>query len=105
MPCCLGGGGGGCSFYNPGYETRVAPLPSLGSPAFSECCWGYYRAQRFAGDFADWRVAEIQVSDFAAASASPHLEQQKRFVAAADFRQPFSVDAHRSLLEMRGDGA
>ena len=44
----------------------------------------YYRAQRFAGDLADWGVAEIQVADFRQGSGSAHLPQQARFLAEAD---------------------
>ena len=47
-------------FFNPGYGTRVLPLPSLGRPNFEPCLWGYYRAQRFAGDFADFGAVARQ---------------------------------------------
>jgi isopenicillin N synthase-like dioxygenase len=84
-------------FYNPDYAAAVAPLPSLGDAQFDELNWGYFRAQRFAGDFADYGT-EIQIADFAKGSGSWHVENQSRFLAATDFRQPFSVEANRPLL-------
>lgn len=86
-------------FYNPGYDTKVAPLPTLGEPVFHPCTWGYYRAQRFAGDFADFGT-EIQSSDYLRDSGSPHLERQRSFLVAANFARPFSVDEYRPLLTM-----
>uniref|UniRef100_A0A6T9D389 Fe2OG dioxygenase domain-containing protein n=1 Tax=Haptolina ericina TaxID=156174 RepID=A0A6T9D389_9EUKA len=86
-------------FYNPGYRTRVAPLPSLGKPAFSPCSWGYFRAQRFAGDFADFG-AEIQTDHFYEGSTSPHLQRQSEFESKVDFRVPFSVEEYRPLLQI-----
>jgi isopenicillin N synthase-like dioxygenase len=79
-------------FYNPGYDTYVAPVvattttvvandPHQGNSSSSEveqqqqqaqaqaqakyhpCLWGYFRALRFAGDVTDLGV-EIQVSDY-----------------------------------------
>jgi len=87
-------------FYNPGYMTSVKPLPSLGEPRYRECLWGYFRAQRFAGDFADFGM-EIQTEDYACDSSSPHIERQSDFIKKADFGRPFSVDEYRPLLEMR----
>ena len=84
-------------FYNPAYAAAVAPLPSLGAAQFDELVWGYFRAQRFAGDFADYGT-EIQISDFAKGSGSWHVNNQARFLAATDFRLPFSVEANRPLL-------
>ena len=52
---------------------------------------------RFAGDFADYGE-EIQISDFAKGSGSWHVSNQARFLAATDFRRPFSVEANRPLL-------
>ena len=40
----------------------------------------------------------IQIADFAKGSGSWHVENQSRFLAATDFRQPFSVEANRPLL-------
>ena len=52
---------------NPGYGTLVEPAPacvSLSQPArYLPICWGYFRSQRFAGDYADFG-SEIQISDF-----------------------------------------
>ena len=43
----------------------------------------YYRAQRFAGDFADFG-GEIQISDYRlGGDPSWHVANQKRFVAEA----------------------
>ena len=86
-------------FYNPGYGTQVAPLPSLGAPTFEACNWGYFRAQRFAGDFADFGT-EIQASDYECDSGSPHLVRQAHFLERADFALPFSVERYRPLLQM-----
>ena len=66
-------------FYNPAYAAAVAPLPSLGAAQFDELVWGYFRAQRFAGDFADYGT-EIQISDFAKGSGSWHVHNQARFL-------------------------
>jgi len=84
-------------FYNPAYAAAVAPLPSLGAAQFDELVWGYFRAQRFAGDFADYGT-EIQISDFAKGSGSWHVGNQARFLKATDFRRPFSVEVNRPLL-------
>jgi len=84
-------------FYNPAYTSAVAPLPSLGAPQYDELYWGYFRAQRFAGDFADYGT-EIQISDFAKGSGSWHLANQARFLERVDFGRPFDVEAMRPLL-------
>jgi len=86
-------------FYNPGYRTQVAPLPSLGRPKFLPCNWGYFRAQRFAGDFADFG-AEIQTDDFYEGSKSHHPQMQEEFLRTVDFSTPFSVEKYRPLLQM-----
>ena len=52
---------------------------------------------RFAGDFADYGT-EIQIADFAKGSGSWHVENQARFIAAADFNVSFDVEANRKLL-------
>lgn len=84
-------------FYNPAYTAAVHPLPSLGEPQYDELVWGYFRAMRFAGDFADYGT-EIQIADFAKGSDSWHVENQRRFMAAADFNMSFDVEANRALL-------
>ena len=86
-------------FYNPGYRTKVEPLPTLGAPRFNTCVWGYYRALRFAGDFADFGT-EIQASHFLEGSASPHIERQQSFLAGVDFATPFSIKEYEPLLRM-----
>jgi isopenicillin N synthase-like dioxygenase len=86
-------------FYNPGYSTAVKPLPSLGEPSYNACLWGYFRAQRFAGDFADFGT-EIQTEDYSVGSGSPHIERQSEFVKQADFGRPFSVQEYKPLLQM-----
>mmetsp|Transcript_47386 Transcript_47386/g.154002 ORF Transcript_47386/g.154002 Transcript_47386/m.154002 type:complete len:120 (+) Transcript_47386:71-430(+) len=84
-------------FYNPAYTAAVQPLPSLGAPHFDRCVWGYFRAMRFAGDFADYGE-EIQISDFAKGSGSWHVSNQSRFMAEVDFDASFDVEAMRPLL-------
>jgi len=84
-------------FYNPPFDAVVKPLPTLGAPQYSECVWGYFRAQRFAGDFADYG-SEIQTSDFSAGSSSWHVKNQQRFLNQTDFAKPFSVEGNRQLL-------
>ena len=84
-------------FYNPAYAAAVAPLPSLGEAQFDELHWGYFRAQRFAGDFADYGT-EIQISDFAKGSGSWHVENQRRFLEEVDFGRAFDVEEMRPLL-------
>ena len=32
-------------FFNPGFETKMRPLPQLGEPKYKPLLWGYYRAQ------------------------------------------------------------
>ena len=83
-------------FYNPGYATTVAPSPTHGAPRYAPVVWGYFRAQRFAGDFTDFGT-EIQISDFAAAD-SWHVANQARFVDEVDFEKPFSLEENRRLL-------
>jgi len=89
-------------FYNPAFDTAVTPLPSLGAPEYDECLWGYFRAQRFAGDFADYGV-EIQASDFASGSGSWHVHNQRRFFSEADFEKPFDLTGYRRLLSPTSD--
>ena len=53
-------------FYNPGFDAMIEPLPTLTekeAPLYHPCCWGYFRAVRFAGDFTDIGI-EIQISHF-----------------------------------------
>ena len=93
-------------FLNPAFDSVVAPLPSLGPPEYLPCVWGYFRAQRFAGDFADYGT-EIQISDFAVGPGgeptSWHVDNQARFMQKADFGAPFSVEANRPLLARPAD--
>jgi isopenicillin N synthase-like dioxygenase len=84
-------------FYNPAYTAAVQPLPSLGAPMYDECVWGYFRAMRFAGDFADYGT-EIQIADFAKGSGSWHKGNQERFMREVDFGKSFDVDEMRPLL-------
>ena len=90
-------------FYNPAFETTVEPLPVLGDPKYEALSWGYFRAQRFAGDFADWG-SEIQIRDFAKASPSSdsarswHIANQERFLRTIDFATPFDLEASKDLL-------
>ena len=84
-------------FYNPAYHAAVKPLPTLGPPRFDELVWGYFRAIRFAGDFADYGT-EIQIDDFRTGSDSWHVANQSRFMAAADFERSFDIEANRRLL-------
>jgi len=91
-------------FYNPGYNTIVTPFPSLTErQLYHSCCWGYFRAVRFSGDFTDLGI-EIQISDFLksdekeAHTASSHLEKQDAFLCDADFTSPFSIERYRPLL-------
>ena len=55
-------------FFNPSYATRVAPVvggAAAGARArrYAPIEWGYFRGQRFAGDFAD-EGREIQIEDY-----------------------------------------
>jgi hypothetical protein len=86
-------------FYNPGYHTRVAPSLELGSPPlYSPCSWGYFRAQRFAGDFADYGT-EIQISDFSVGGSDHwHVANQAHFLEQAEFGRSFDVEGNRKLL-------
>ena len=84
-------------FFNPAYTAGVHPLPSLGAAQYDELQWGYFRAQRFAGDFADYG-AEIQISDFAVGSGSWHVDNQRAFMRGVDFNRSFDVEEMRPLL-------
>ena len=48
-------------FYNPSYDTIVAPL--VGEPHYAPIPWGEFRRRRADGDFADYG-AEVQISDY-----------------------------------------
>ena len=48
-------------FYNPSYDTIVAPL--VGDPHYKPIPWGEFRRRRADGDFADYG-AEVQISDY-----------------------------------------
>jgi len=48
-------------FYNPSYDTVVAPLS--GEPRYAPIPWGEFRRKRADGDFADYG-AEVQISDY-----------------------------------------
>ena len=95
-------------FYNPGYNTHIAPLqPQQQEKSYNPCLWGYFRAVRFAGDLTDIGV-EIQISDFETnhnnnddnnEPSSSHISKQKKFLTEADFSVPFSVMKYRPLLE------
>lgn len=85
-------------FYNPGYETKIAPFVSDEECDYEPCLWGYFRAVRFAGDLTDLGV-EIQASDYETKQNSPHLEKQARFENEARFHEPFSVERYRPLLQ------
>ena len=81
----------------------MAPLPSLGTAEYDELVWGYFRAQRFAGDFADFGT-EIQIDNYRTAGSDalphPHVERQAVFVDQFDGDRPFSVEEYRPLLEL-----
>lgn len=133
-------------FYNPGYASMIQPLTldltsnmtniltttkntlnGMNSDdkkiveRYYPCCWGYFRAVRFAGDLTDLGT-EIQVTDFekvnydihvhddesngenskkATGKNSPrshHIYRQEQFIEEVDFRIPFSVEKYRNLL-------
>jgi isopenicillin N synthase-like dioxygenase len=48
-------------FYNPSYDTVVAPL--AGEPHYAPIPWGEFRRRRADGDFADYG-AEVQIADY-----------------------------------------
>jgi isopenicillin N synthase-like dioxygenase len=55
-------------FFNPGYATIYAPLPSMiddrHPPRYRPINWGEFRTRRADGDYADYG-AEVQISDYA----------------------------------------
>ena len=86
-------------FYNPPYATLVAPMENQQDKAVYEpCLWGYFRAVRFAGDLTDLGV-EIQIGDYEKTQKSHHLAKQARFAEEAAFREPFSVEKYKHLLQ------
>ena len=99
-------------FYNPGYQTKVAPV-TLGNakPRYYDILWGYFRAVRFAGDLtSDLGVEDIQIDHFEIDTAQKdetqralsqhHLEKQKLFAQQVNVQEPFNVDMYRHLLTM-----
>jgi isopenicillin N synthase-like dioxygenase len=51
-------------FYNPSYDTNVAPLPVTGSPPlYKPINWGVFRSNRFKGDYQDHGL-ETQIEDW-----------------------------------------
>lgn len=85
-------------FYNPGYDTKIAPFVSEDEAVYEPCLWGYFRAVRFAGDLTDLGV-EIQASDYERSQDSHHLAKQVRFEKEAQFHEPFSVEKYKPLLQ------
>ena len=111
-------------FYNPGFDAMIEPLPTLTekeAPLYHPCCWGYFRAVRFAGDFTDIGI-EIQISHFEKGGKESgssdrkeeeeeeeeeekeekepfHVKTQEAFLRSVDFCAPFSIEAYRPLLE------
>ncbi|GAB5355481.1 hypothetical protein AAMO2058_000209100 [Amorphochlora amoebiformis] len=76
-------------FYNPGYQTTVVPIGTCVSEeypqAYTPLNWGYFRWQRFAGDFADFGT-EVQISDF---SLDPNRRKEDRVKHQAQFLREF----------------
>ena len=93
-------------FYNPGYDTFVAPATTRTSTSaigathkYHPLLWGYFRAVRFAGDFTDLGV-EIQIDDYEMArDKSIHLDRQQAFYDENWASVPFDVDRYKLLLE------
>jgi isopenicillin N synthase-like dioxygenase len=97
-------------FYNPGYDTYVAPVVTGTTTAkYHPCLWGYFRALRFAGDLTDLGV-EIQVSDYERVvvdeeeqqqqvQPSLHLRRQAMIAKHLQWNEPFSVSRLRTLIE------
>jgi isopenicillin N synthase-like dioxygenase len=54
-------------FFNPAYDTVIKPIVTQQSrnavPEYSPFSYGYFRQQRFKGDYAD-SGTEIQIEDF-----------------------------------------
>lgn len=50
-------------FYNPSYESMIAPVSSCGSPTYYPLSWAEFRRRRFEGDFGDY-AADVQISDW-----------------------------------------
>jgi len=77
-------------FYNPGYRTKVQPLDTCVDAeyplAYSHVYWGYFRWQRFSGDFADFG-REVQISDFSVLNTK--LRDEKRVAHQDEFMQTF----------------
>lgn len=51
-------------FYNPAYDTIIAPLPHTGAPLYRPINWGQFRQNRFKGDYAN-HGKETQIEDYA----------------------------------------
>ena len=90
-------------FYNPSLHAVVNPVLTVAhpTPQFHPVMWGYFRAQRFAGDTSDFGT-EIQVSDFLlnrdTSSSSWHVKNQLLFSETVDYNKPFDTLKHKNLL-------
>lgn len=86
-------------FYNPGYETHVAPIlvEKEEKVRYRPCHWGYFRAVRFAGDFTNLGV-EIQIDDYQTDRSSVHEHLQAQFGKHFSCHKPFNVEEFARFL-------
>lgn len=73
-------------FYNPAYDATVAPQVAdhaSESAKYQPINWGYFRGQRFAGDFSDVGK-EIQIEDFLVGSEGAHYHRQREELAKGE---------------------
>jgi len=83
-------------FYNPGYNTEVKPIEHCVNSqenhplAYDPVCWGYFRWQRYSGDFADFG-REVQISDFS--KTNEKLRQEERIRHQDKFMDTFDGGA------------
>ena len=51
-------------FFNPAYDTVIAPIDNTGEPRYEGFTWSEFRRRRFEGDFENQGSEEVQIKDW-----------------------------------------
>jgi hypothetical protein len=92
-------------FYNPSYETEIAPVPTLVSdeqPAkFWPMQWGYFRAMRVMGNFGDFgEYVKADMWSVREDGEKPnHVVRQEKFSSGADYTLPFDIQVYAAQMK------
>ena len=92
-------------FYNPSYETEIAPVPTLLSTEepskFWPMQWGYFRAMRVMGNFGDFGeyVKADMWSVLEDGSKPKHVVRQEKFSSTADYAVPFDIQIYAEQMQ------